>query len=103
MRPPAAPPRAAPGRSGRPRGRRSCSRPASGGQCSCAMTWTRTGRKGAFRYFDAADKQITDAAKVARIESLAIPPAWRDVEIASTASAKLQATGYDKAGRKQYL
>jgi DNA topoisomerase I len=67
------------------------------------MKWTRRGRKGAFRYFDAAGKRITDAAKIERIEKLAIPPAWRDVEISPSARAKLQATGYDKAGRKQYL
>jgi DNA topoisomerase-1 len=67
------------------------------------MKWTRKGRKGAFRYFDAAGKQITDPAKIERIEKLAIPPAWKNVEIAPSAKAKLQATGYDKAGRKQYL
>ena len=38
-----------------------------------------------------------------RIEQLAIPPAWKDVWIAARPGAKLQATGYDKAGRKQYL
>ena len=67
------------------------------------MKWTRKGRKGAFRYFDQSGRRITDPAKVERIEKLAIPPAWRDVEISPSARAKLQATGYDKAGRKQYL
>jgi DNA topoisomerase IB len=67
------------------------------------MGWTRRGRKGAFRYFDARGRRITDAAKVERIEQLAIPPAWKDVWISPSARAKLQATGYDKAGRKQYL
>jgi DNA topoisomerase-1 len=67
------------------------------------MKWTRKGRKGAFRYVDAAGKRITDPTKLERIEKLAIPPAWRDVEISPSARAKLQATGYDKAGRKQYL
>ena len=67
------------------------------------MKWTRKGRKGAFRYFDGAGKRITDPAKVERIEKLAIPPAWKNVEISPSARAKLQATGYDKAGRKQYL
>jgi len=67
------------------------------------MKWTRKGRKGAFRYVDGAGKRITDPAKIERIEKLAIPPAWRDVCISPSAKAKLQATGYDKAGRKQYL
>jgi len=38
-----------------------------------------------------------------RIESLRIPPAWKDVRIAPRPTAKLQATGVDKAGRRQYL
>ena len=32
-----------------------------------------------------------------------IPPAWKDVWISPRAGAKLQATGVDKAGRRQYL
>ncbi len=68
-----------------------------------SLAWTRKGRKGRFRYFDASGRPIADEAKIERIEKLAIPPAWRDVRIAPTARAKLQATGYDKAGRKQYL
>jgi DNA topoisomerase IB len=67
------------------------------------MGWTRRGRKGAFRYFDQRGRQIRDPDKVERIEKLAIPPAWKDVWIAPGPRAKLQATGYDKAGRKQYL
>jgi DNA topoisomerase IB len=67
------------------------------------MGWTRKGRKGAFRYFDRNGRRITDPAKIARIEQLAIPPAWKDVCISPNPRAKLQATGIDKAGRKQYL
>src|SRR5437764_1127141 len=67
------------------------------------MGWTRKGRKGAFRYFDQTGKRITDEAKIERIEKLAIPPAWKNVSISPSARAKLQATGYDKAGRKQYI
>jgi DNA topoisomerase-1 len=66
--------------------------------------WRRAGssRRG-FRYYDARGKEITDDAKLSRITSLRIPPAWRDVWISPRPSAKLQATGYDAAGRKQYL
>jgi DNA topoisomerase I len=67
------------------------------------MGWTRRGRKGAFRYFDDRGRQIRAPEKIERIEKLAIPPAWRDVWIAPGPRAKLQATGVDKAGRKQYL
>jgi DNA topoisomerase I len=65
--------------------------------------WRRRGRKGSFRYFDARGKPITDAEKIARIEQLVIPPAWRDVWISPRPKAKLQATGIDRAGRRQYL
>jgi DNA topoisomerase I len=64
---------------------------------------TRTGRKGSFRYVDARGREIRDLKTIERFERLAIPPAWKDVWIASRPSAKLQATGYDRAGRKQYL
>jgi DNA topoisomerase I len=65
--------------------------------------WSRKGRKGRFRYYDSRGKQITDPEKLARIEELVIPPAWREVWISPRAKAKLQATGLDRAGRRQYL
>ena len=65
--------------------------------------WRRAGSKGRFRYLDSRGRQITDAAKLERIESLVIPPAWKDVWISPRANAKLQATGVDAAGRRQYL
>jgi DNA topoisomerase-1 len=65
--------------------------------------WTRKGPKTRFRYYDSRGEQITDSDKLARIEELVIPPAWKDVWISPRASAKLQATGVDKAGRRQYL
>jgi DNA topoisomerase-1 len=67
------------------------------------MGWTRQGRKGSFRYLDQRGRRIADPAKLERIEQLAIPPAWKDVSISPSPRAKLQATGSDKAGRKQYL
>jgi DNA topoisomerase-1 len=63
----------------------------------------REGSRGRFRYVDARGNRVTDADKLERIKSLVIPPAWKEVWIASSASAKLQATGVDAAGRKQYL
>jgi DNA topoisomerase-1 len=65
--------------------------------------WRRKGRKGRFRYLDSRGKEITDPEKIARIEELVIPPAWRDVWISPRPRAKLQATGLDRAGRRQYL
>jgi DNA topoisomerase I len=65
--------------------------------------WRREGSRGRFRYFDAHGNRITDEHKLARINSLVIPPAWQEVWISPSASARLQATGIDSAGRKQYL
>src|SRR4029077_2455556 len=45
----------------------------------------------------------SDEKKLERIRSLAIPPAWKDVWISPNPRRKLQATGVDAAGRKQYL
>ena len=64
--------------------------------------WRRLGSRR-FRYEDSRGRAITDEAALARVESLAIPPAWKDVWISPRAGAKLQATGVDKAGRRQYL
>src|SRR2546421_12101804 len=65
--------------------------------------WRRAGSRGRFRYLDARGNHITDPAKLERIEALVIPPAWRDVWVSSRPGAPLQATGVDKAGRRQYL
>jgi DNA topoisomerase-1 len=65
--------------------------------------WRRVGSRRRFRYVDSRGRRITDPAKLARIEALRIPPAWREVRISPRPSAKLQATGIDAAGRKQYL
>ena len=65
--------------------------------------WKREGRRGRFRYLDARRNRITDEAALERIRSLVIPPAWRDVWISPRATAKVQATGIDAAGRRQYI
>lgn len=64
--------------------------------------WRRLGRRR-FRYVDSRGRPIDDQESLARIRSLAIPPAWEDVWISPNAGADLQATGIDSAGRKQYL
>ena len=65
--------------------------------------WRRAGSKGRFRYLDGRGNRIEDEAKLERIEALVIPPAWKDVWISPNPRAKLQATGIDRAGRRQYL
>src|ERR671936_2840085 len=65
--------------------------------------WSRLGTRGRFRYVDEHGNRITDEEQLARIGSLVIPPAWLDVWISPRPNAKLQATGVDSAGRRQYL
>ena len=64
--------------------------------------WRRLGKRR-FRYVDSRGRPITDEDALERIRSLVIPPAWTDVWISPNAGAKLQATGQDAAGRRQYL
>jgi DNA topoisomerase-1 len=66
------------------------------------LTWRRTGTRRPFQYFDARGRRIRDAETIERLDSLAIPPAWKDVKLSSAPRAKLQATGIDSAGRRQY-
>jgi DNA topoisomerase I len=63
----------------------------------------RRQRRGAkFRYVDAQGKVVRDGGTLARIASLAIPPAYEDVWICASDRGHLQATGRDARGRKQY-
>jgi DNA topoisomerase-1 len=64
--------------------------------------WRRLGRRR-FRYETARGERIDDERALERIRGLAIPPAWTDVWISPNPRAKLQATGLDTAGRRQYL
>jgi DNA topoisomerase IB len=65
--------------------------------------WTRVGSRRHFRYLDSRGRRIADPEKLARIEALVIPPGWKNVWISPRPTAKLQATGVDAAGRRQYL
>ncbi len=56
-----------------------------------------------FSYLDEDGEAVEDAEVRARIGELAIPPAWTDVWICPDPRGDIQATGYDDAGRKQYL
>ena len=55
-----------------------------------------------FSYRDAKGAPIRDAATLARIRALAIPPAYTDVWICPRRNGHIQATGRDAKGRKQY-
>ena len=73
-------------------------------RADCSGPGLRRVRRGrGFSYLDAAGHPLTDAPTLARINALAIPPAWREVWICPDERGHLQATGLDAAGRKQYL
>ena len=55
-----------------------------------------------FRYVQVGGRAVRHAGTLARIRSLVIPPAWRDVWIAPREDAHVQAIGRDLRGRKQY-
>lgn len=58
--------------------------------------------RGRFVYFDPQGRRIRDADEIARIRSLAIPPAYVDVWICPDRLGHIQATARDARGRKQY-
>jgi DNA topoisomerase-1 len=60
------------------------------------------GKTNGFRYTTEAGRAVRDPRILARIDALRIPPAWRDVHIAASPRALLQAWGIDARGRKQY-
>jgi DNA topoisomerase-1 len=62
----------------------------------------RCGRGFTYRE-DASGEKIDDEETLERIRGLAIPPAWKEVWICPDPFGHIQATGYDEAGRKQYL
>lgn len=62
----------------------------------------RIGRGRGFSYVDAGGRPVRDKATLARIRTLAIPPAWTEVWICPSERGHIQATGRDARGRKQY-
>ena len=58
---------------------------------------TRHSVNGKFIYKSSKKEDIQ------RIKDLKIPPMWTNVKIDKSSKAKIQATGYDSKGRKQYI
>ncbi|MEP6848037.1 MAG: DNA topoisomerase IB, partial [Acidobacteriota bacterium] len=66
--------------------------------------WIRSGSpKRGFAYLDSDGKKLTDAEQLERIRLLVIPPAWKFVRIAPSATSRVQAVGMDTTGRVQYI
>ena len=73
-------------------------------RADCAGPGIRRVRRGrGFSYEDGSAEKIADEETLERIRQLAIPPAWKEVWICPDPFGHIQATGYDEAGRKQYL
>jgi DNA topoisomerase-1 len=62
----------------------------------------RVRRGRGFSYVSPEGEIVSDRIRE-RIEKLVIPPAWEEVWIARDPLGHIQATGVDKAGRKQYI
>lgn len=60
----------------------------------------RYGNKFAYYYQDGT--RVVDKNIISRINSLAIPPAYKDVWISPLSNSHIQATGRDSKNRKQY-
>ncbi len=59
--------------------------------------------KGFFYRYPDSGEIVREERVLKRIENLKVPPAWEEARIARSPSAKVQAVGYDSAGRVQYL
>ena len=67
-------------------------------------SWIRRAgsKKSGFRYTAPDGRAIRDRRTLERIDQLRVPPAWRDVHVATSPRSAIQAWGYDARGRKQY-
>lgn len=62
-----------------------------------------TKENGFFYRYPGTGETVREERVLQRIEGLKVPPAWEDARIARSPSAKVQAVGYDSAGRVQYV
>lgn len=53
--------------------------------------------------YDEGGGRIQDAALLARVDALGIPPQWREVWVCADPAGHLQCTGRDAKDRKQYI
>jgi DNA topoisomerase-1 len=64
--------------------------------------FSRRRRGRGWSFYDCDGDPVTDPEMIARIKSLAIPPAWQEVWICPDPEGHIQAVGTDAAGRRQY-
>lgn len=59
--------------------------------------------RGFYYRYPETGETVRQERVLTRIENLKVPPVWKEARIARGPSAKVQAVGYDSAGRVQYL
>ncbi len=60
-------------------------------------------KEDGFSYrYPGTGEPVREERVLRRIDELKVPPAWEEVRVARNPSAKVQAVGYDSAGRVQY-
>ncbi|MDT0576600.1 DNA topoisomerase IB [Croceicoccus sp. F390] len=62
----------------------------------------RKRRRNKWVYSAAEGTPITDVQEIARLNAIALPPAYEDAWFCPAANGHILATGYDARGRKQY-
>lgn len=63
---------------------------------------SRRGAGKGFAYYDPHGKLIADRRERARLNAIALPPAYKDAWFCPAPNGHILATGYDARGRKQY-
>lgn len=63
---------------------------------------SRRNARGKWLYKDSEGNAVTDKEEIARLNAIALPPAYEKAWFAPIANAHLLATGWDARGRKQY-
>lgn len=63
---------------------------------------TRKLVRKSWQYFDSGGGQIHDEEEIARLNSVGLPPAYRDAWYCPDPWGHIQAIGWDERGRKQY-
>jgi DNA topoisomerase-1 len=64
---------------------------------------TRVKKGKDFKFLNTDGKMVREERILNRINSLRIPPAWKDVWICPSPSGHIQAVGTDDRGRRQYI
>lgn len=63
---------------------------------------TRRKLRHGWGYYDPDGQRITERDEIDRLNSIGLPPAYRDAWFCPDASGHIQAIGWDEKGRKQY-